>query len=69
MCAASISIVYESTDVIINDVQYFTEKNTTKTLINIDMSALPISVMIITVVSKTILFVLGNETHPYTFIV
>jgi len=57
MCAASVLVIYESADVIINDVQYFTEKNTTKTLIDIDMSALPISVMVITAVSKAILFV------------
>ncbi len=57
MCAASVLVVYESINTIINDAQYFTEKNTTKTLTDIDMSALPISVMVITAVSKAILLV------------
>jgi len=57
MCAASGLVVYESIDTIINDAQYFTEKNTTKTLTNIDMSALPVSVMVITAVGKAILFI------------
>ena len=58
MCAASVLVIYESINTIINDAQYFTEKNTTKTLSEIDMSAFPISVMVITVVSKAILFFL-----------
>jgi divalent metal cation (Fe/Co/Zn/Cd) transporter len=58
MCAASVLVIYQSINTITNDAQYFTEKNTTKTLSEIDMSALPISVMVVTVVSKTILFFL-----------
>jgi divalent metal cation (Fe/Co/Zn/Cd) transporter len=58
MCAASIFVIYESINTITNDAQYFTEKNTTRTLSNIDMSALPIVVMIVTIVSKFILFFL-----------
>jgi len=57
MCAASVLVVYESINTIISDVQYFTEKNTTKTLIDIDMSVFPICIMVITAVSKAILFV------------
>jgi divalent metal cation (Fe/Co/Zn/Cd) transporter len=56
MCAASVLVIYESINTITNDVQYFTEKNTTKTLTDIDMSVLPISVMFITAISKAILF-------------
>ena len=58
MSAASVLVIYESINTIVNDAQYFTETNTTKTLSDIDMSALPISVMAITIVSKAILFVL-----------
>lgn len=58
MCAASVLVIYESINSIVNDAQYFTEQNTTTTLTNIDMSALPISVMVITIVSKAILFLL-----------
>lgn len=57
MCAASVLIIYESINRIINDAQFFTEKNTTKILTDIDMSALPDSVMVITAVSKAVLFV------------
>ncbi|CAF3786004.1 unnamed protein product [Rotaria sordida] len=58
MCAASVLVIYESVNTIVNDAQYFTQQNTTKTLTNIDMSALPVSVMVITIVSKAILFLL-----------
>ncbi|CAF3151667.1 unnamed protein product [Rotaria sp. Silwood2] len=58
MCAASVLVIYESINTIVNDAQYFTEQNTTKTLTNLDMSALPVSVMVITIVSKAILFFL-----------
>ncbi|CAF1448466.1 unnamed protein product [Rotaria sp. Silwood1] len=58
MCAASVLVIYESINTIVNDAQYFTEQNTTKTLTDIDMSALPVSVMVITIVSKAILFLL-----------
>ena len=58
MCAASVLVVYESINTIVNDAQYFTERNTTKTLSEIDMTAFPISVMVITAVSKSILFFL-----------
>jgi divalent metal cation (Fe/Co/Zn/Cd) transporter len=56
MCAASVLVIYESINTIVNDAQYFTQKNTTKTLTDIDMSPLPISVMAITIVGKAILF-------------
>lgn len=58
MCAASVLVIYESVNSIVSDAQYFTEKNTTKTLSEIDMSALPIVVMIVTAISKSILFFL-----------
>jgi divalent metal cation (Fe/Co/Zn/Cd) transporter len=58
MCAASVLVIYESINTIVNDTQYFTQKNTTKTLSEIDMSALPTSVMVITIISKAILFAL-----------
>ena len=58
MCAASVLVVYQSINTIVSDTQYFTQTNTTKTLSEIDMSAFPISVMVITAVSKTILFFL-----------
>ena len=58
MCAASILVVYESINAIVNNAQFFTEYNTTKTLTEIDMSSLPIVVMVITIVSKSILFLL-----------
>jgi divalent metal cation (Fe/Co/Zn/Cd) transporter len=57
MCAASVLTIYESIDTITTDVKYFTEKNTTKTLTDIDMSVLPIFVMIITIISKAFLFI------------
>ncbi|CAF3297727.1 unnamed protein product [Rotaria socialis] len=58
MCAASVLVIYESINTITNDAGYFTEVNTTKTLSEIDMSALPISAMVVTIVSKAILFFL-----------
>lgn len=58
MCAASVLVIYESIDTIINNAQYFTETNTTRTLTEIDMSAMPISVMVVTIVTKSILFLL-----------
>jgi divalent metal cation (Fe/Co/Zn/Cd) transporter len=58
MCAASVLVVYESINTVVSNAQYFTETNTTKTLSEIDMSAFPISVMVITTVSKSILFFL-----------
>lgn len=56
MCAASVFVIYESINSIVNDAQFFTQTNTTKTLSEIDMSALPIVVMIVTATSKAILF-------------
>jgi divalent metal cation (Fe/Co/Zn/Cd) transporter len=57
MCAASVLTIYESIDTITTDVKYFTEKNTTKTLTDIDMSVLPIFVMVLTIISKAFLFI------------
>ena len=56
MCAASVSVIFQSINTVIRNAQYFTETNTTSTLSDIDMSAFPISVMIITAVIKSILF-------------
>jgi divalent metal cation (Fe/Co/Zn/Cd) transporter len=58
MCAASVLVIYESINTISHNAQYFTETNTTKTLNEIDMSAFPISIMIVTIISKSILFAL-----------
>ena len=58
MCAASVLVIYESINTIISDARYFTEQNTTETLSDIDMSAFPVSAIVITIVSKAILFVL-----------
>jgi len=58
MCAASVMVIYNSINSIANDIAYFTETNTTKSLSEIDMSALPLTVMSFTIVSKAILFVL-----------
>lgn len=56
MCAASLFVIYESAITTIDDVRYFKEKNTTKTLVEINMSALPIIVMAVTAVGKFVLF-------------
>ena len=58
MIAASVLVIYESINTIVSNAKYFTKKNTTATLSEIDMSALPIVVMVITAVSKSILFFL-----------
>jgi divalent metal cation (Fe/Co/Zn/Cd) transporter len=66
MCAASVLVVYESIDTIVSDSKYFTEKNTTHTLSEIDMSAFPIVVMIVTAVGKSILFFLCHRVDTPT---
>ncbi|CAF0794459.1 unnamed protein product [Adineta steineri] len=59
MCAASVLVAYESINTIVDDAEYFkAEKNTTKTLQAIDMSAFPIAAIVITAVGKTILYIL-----------
>lgn len=58
MCAASVMVIYNSINSITNDVAFFTETNTTKTLSEIDMSAIPLTVMCFTIVSKAVLFFL-----------
>ena len=58
MCAASVLVVYESLNTIVNYAQFFTEKNTTKTLSEIDMSAFPIATIVVTIIVKAILFFL-----------
>lgn len=67
MCAASVLVIYESIDTITIDAAFFTENlNGTKTLQKIDMSALPVSVMVITIVSKSILFFLCSRIRTPT---
>ena len=66
MCSASAFVIYESIETIISDVQYFTETNTTKTLTEINLSAFPITAMIVTAVSKTILFFLCHRVNTPT---
>jgi divalent metal cation (Fe/Co/Zn/Cd) transporter len=56
MCAASVVVIYKAIDTIINNVQFFTEPKTRRTLAFIDMSVFPFSVMVITAVIKSILF-------------
>lgn len=58
MCAASMTIIYNSIMTLTNDVTYFIETNTTKTLTELDMGVVPITVMCMTVISKAILFYL-----------
>ena len=58
MCAASVLVVYESLNTIVNYAQFFTQKNTTKTLSEIDMSAFPISTIVVTIITKAVLFFL-----------
>lgn len=66
MCAASVLVIYESINTIIGDSKYFTETNSTNTLSEIDMSAFPIVVMIVTAVAKAILFFLCNRVDTPT---
>jgi divalent metal cation (Fe/Co/Zn/Cd) transporter len=66
MAAASVFVIYESINTTINDAQFFTEKNTTKQLDEIDMSAFPIVIMIVTVISKSILFFLCYRVQTPT---
>jgi divalent metal cation (Fe/Co/Zn/Cd) transporter len=52
MCSASVEVIFESGQTLIQDVQYFTQKNnvsSTNTLPDIDMSTLPIISMAITI--------------------
>lgn len=58
MCAASVLVIYESINTIVDDAKYFTETNSTHKLSEIDMSAFPVVVMVVTAVSKAILFFL-----------
>ncbi|CAF1613812.1 unnamed protein product, partial [Adineta ricciae] len=61
MCSASVQVIFESGETLEQDIEYFTNKHngsSTKTLPDIDMSILPIVSMVITIVSKAILFVL-----------
>ena len=66
MCAASVLVIYESINTIVGDAKYFTEKNSTRTLSEIDMSAFPIVVMIVTAASKAILFFLCRQVNTPT---
>lgn len=66
MCAASVLVIYESINTIVDDAKYFTEKNSTRTLSEIDMSAFPIVVMIVTASSKAILFFLCRRVATPT---
>jgi divalent metal cation (Fe/Co/Zn/Cd) transporter len=66
MCAASFLVIYESINTIVNDAQYFRETNTTKTLSEINMSALPIVAVAVTAVGKFILFLLCTRVKTPT---
>lgn len=58
MCAASMMVIYNAINTLTNDVSFFIETNTTKTLSEIDMGVVPVVVMCGTVISKAILFFL-----------
>jgi hypothetical protein len=52
MCSASVEVIFESGQTLIQDVQYFTHRNnasSTDTLPDINMSTLPIVVMALTI--------------------
>jgi len=52
MCSASVEVIFESGETLIQDVDYFTQKtngSSTNTLPDIDMSTLPIIAMAITI--------------------
>jgi divalent metal cation (Fe/Co/Zn/Cd) transporter len=66
MCAASVLVIYESINTITNNAQYFIETNTTKHLSEIDMSAIPIASVVVTIVSKAILFFLCRRVSTPT---
>jgi len=51
-------VIYNSINTVTNDVAFFTETNTTKTLSGIEMGAFPVTVMCVTAISKPILFFL-----------
>ncbi|CAF0756770.1 unnamed protein product [Rotaria sordida] len=61
MCSASVQVIFESAETLDQDIEYFTHQNngsSTKTLPEINMSIVPIVAMVLTIVSKSILFVL-----------
>ncbi|CAF3893327.1 unnamed protein product [Rotaria sordida] len=61
MCSASVQVIFESAGTLDQDIEYFTHQNngsSTKTLPEINMSIVPIVAMVLTIVSKSILFVL-----------
>ncbi|CAF0837608.1 unnamed protein product [Adineta ricciae] len=66
MCAVSVLVIYESINTIVNDAQYFSEKNTTRTLDDIDMSAFPVATSCIVIVSKAILFFVCHRVDSPT---
>ena len=68
MYVASVLVIYQSINTLVSNAQYFTETNTTSTLSDIDMSAFPISVMIITAITKSILSKLQLCMHWLTTI-
>jgi divalent metal cation (Fe/Co/Zn/Cd) transporter len=52
MCSASVIVIYESVDTINQDIGYFTHPNDTSskyTLPDIDMTTIPVVVMIVTI--------------------
>jgi hypothetical protein len=66
MCAASVIVIYNSINAITNDVAFFLETNTTKSLSEIDMSIFPVTVMCFTAVNKAILFILCSHVKNPT---
>ncbi|CAF1041613.1 unnamed protein product [Rotaria sp. Silwood1] len=61
MCSASVQVIFESAETLDQDIEYFTHQHnasSTKTLPHLDMSIVPIIAMVLTIVSKAVLFVL-----------
>jgi hypothetical protein len=52
MCSASVEVIFQSGQTLIQDVEYFSQKgnvSSTKTLPEIDMSTVPIMAMVVTI--------------------
>ncbi|CAF3742540.1 unnamed protein product [Rotaria socialis] len=62
MCAASVQVIFESVQTFADDIEYFTKpynQTSCKKLPDLDMSIVPIVVMVLTIVSKAVLFLLS----------
>jgi hypothetical protein len=61
MCSASVQVIFESGQTLDQDIEYFTEKkknaSSTATLPDLDMSAMPIAAMVLTIGNLHFLFI------------